>query len=260
MTLFEILVQNFLLLLALFSACWVYCSWRSDVSFVDLLWGPAFAIVGIATYLRTPASERAWLLLLIVTVWGVRLGGYLTWRKWGKEEDFRYQEMRRKHGVRFALVSLFTVFLLQAILAWIISLPVQVGIFQVAEIGWIAWLGTCIWLLGLAFESIGDFQLARFKLDPANQGKVLDSGLWRYTRHPNYFGDFVVWWGIYLVAFEAETGWWTVLGPVLMSVLLIRISGVSLLEKSLKNRIEGYQDYLQSTSSFFPWPPQRGAS
>jgi steroid 5-alpha reductase family enzyme len=184
---------------------------------------------------------------------------YLARRNLGKGEDSRYAEMRRRHGERWPLRSLVVVFWLQGALMWVVSLPVQVGMSDAtpAGLGALDWIGTALWGVGFAFESVGDLQLARFKDDPANRGRVMDRGLWRCTRHPNYLGDFCVWWGIWLVALATGSAWWTVAGPALMSVLLIRVSGAALLERSLVRRREGYADYVARTSAFFPWPPRR---
>ena len=167
--------------------------------------------------------------------------------------------MRRRYGARFPLVSLGLVFGLQALLMWIVSLPVQVAQVQDTPSGLTALdvLGATLWAVGLAFESIGDAQLARFKRDPANADRVMDRGLWRFTRHPNYFGDFLVWWGIYAIALATGDAWWTVIGPVVMSVLLLRVSGVTLLERSLRKRRPGYEEYARRTSAFVPRPPRR---
>jgi steroid 5-alpha reductase family enzyme len=196
------------------------------------------------------------LLLAMVSLWGVRLGGHLTWRNWGKEEDSRYASMREKHGSKFPIVSLFTVFGLQGLLIWLIGLPLQVGIAR--DQAWPAAVvvGLILWIVGFLFESVGDFQLARFKSNPANKGQVMNRGLWRYTRHPNYFGDFLVWWGFYLVAAQPSSWWYTIIGPLLMSFLLLRVSGVRLLESSLRSRVEGYEEYVRRTSAFFPMPPK----
>jgi steroid 5-alpha reductase family enzyme len=164
--------------------------------------------------------------------------------------------MRERHGRRFPLVSLVTVFGLQGLLMWAVSLPVQAGQLGTAPIGWLDAVGVAIWGVGLFFETVGDFQLARFKADPANRGKVMDGGLWRYTRHPNYFGDFMVWWGIYLVA-VAGGAWWTVVGPLVMTALLVRYSGAGLLEKTITRRRPEYAEYIRRTSGFFPLPPRR---
>jgi steroid 5-alpha reductase family enzyme len=155
---------------------------------------------------------------------------------------------------------LFTVFGLQGALMWIISLPIQVGISQDQDWHPARAIGLLLWIAGLFFETVGDFQLARFKADPQNQGRVMNRGLWRYTRHPNYFGDFLVWWGFYFVAAESGSWWWTIIGPLLMSFLLIRVSGVRLLESSLRSRVAGYEDYVRDTSAFFPLPPKQSSS
>jgi steroid 5-alpha reductase family enzyme len=186
------------------------------------------------------------------------LAGYLAWRNHGKPEDYRYRAMRDAYGERFRWISLFLVFGLQGAIMWIVAMPIQTGQSSAAPWRWLDGLGVLIWTVGFLFETVGDLQLARFKSDPANRGQVMDRGLWRYTRHPNYFGDFLVWWGLYLIA-TAGGVWWTVFSPALMSVLLVRVSGVALLEKSLKSRTAGYDAYVRRASSFFPWPPKKGA-
>jgi steroid 5-alpha reductase family enzyme len=202
-------------------------------------------------------DARQWLLVAMVTVWGLRLSIYLTWRNQGKGEDYRYVAMRRRWGARFWWVSLLTVFALQGVLMWIVSLGVQLG--QVPDtpgLGVLSGIGVAVWAVGLAFEAIGDAQLARFKGNPENAGRVMDRGLWRYTRHPNYFGDACVWWGIALVAAESGLGSFGLIGALVMTVFLRRVSGVTLLEKSLKKRREGYEDYITRTSPFVPRPPK----
>ena len=248
---------------------WLVSLARRDASIVDIFWGPGFVLIAWAVYAWTAAHDlpaggeaRRLLLASLVTVWGLRLGGYLAKRNLGKGEDYRYVEMRRAAGERFWIVSLFKVFLLQAALMWIVSLPVQAGQLPSTPdgIGPLAVAGAAVWAAGLFFEAVGDWQLARFKADPANKGKVMDRGLWRYTRHPNYFGDFMVWWGIYLVALEGHGAWWSFVGPLLMSFLLLQGSGVALLEKTIGSRRPGYEDYVRRTSAFFPWPPRGGRS
>ncbi len=236
---------------------WLLGTALHDVSIVDVFWGLGFALVAHwarATTAGCPA--RAWLVTLLVTAWGVRLGAYLCWRNWGGGEDYRYQAMRRHYGDRFWLVSLVVVFGLQGVLMWVVSLPVQIAVAAPAPtaLGPLDALGTVLVLVGLAFESIGDWQLARFKADPASRGQVMDRGLWHYTRHPNYFGDAVVWWGLF--CFGLATGHaWTAIGPLVMTYLLTRLSGVPLLEKKLGKTRPGYADYVARTSSFVPWPP-----
>jgi steroid 5-alpha reductase family enzyme len=244
---------------ALMLATWLLSLALRNASIVDIVWGAGFVLVAWvvrATVDGNPA--RQWLLVAMTTLWGLRLAGYLWWRNHGKGEDFRYRAMRKRWGPRFPVISLATVFLFQGVMMWIVSLPVQLGqADDTPDLGWLAALGVLVWLIGLAFETIGDAQLARFKADPANAGTVMDRGLWRYTRHPNYFGDACVWWGIALVAAETGTGAWGLLGALLMTVLLRRVSGVTLLEKSLTKRREGYADYVARTSPFVPRPPRR---
>ncbi len=238
---------------------WIVSGLIKDASIVDLIWGLGFVLVAWAVVVATsPIGSRGWLLAVLTTIWGLRLSAYLTWRNLGKGEDYRYQAMRRQHGDRFFLMSLGTVFGLQGLLMWIVSLPVQAGIAggdPGMALSPLDGLGAALWLLGLSFETIGDWQLARFKANPANKGKVMDRGLWRYTRHPNYFGDFCVWWGLFLVA-AAGGDWWTVLGPLVMSALLIRYSGAGLLEKTIGTRRPGYEEYARRTNAFFPGPPE----
>ena len=253
------MAANFFALLVATSALWLVSLWRRDASIVDPFWGLAFVMVAcLSLWLTGQQSIRAIILCALVSVWGSRLAVYLTWRNWGKPEDYRYQAMRLRWGDRFPLVSLATVFLLQGSLAWMISWPVQVGIARAGNWSVAASCGVVLCIVGLLFESIGDYQLARFKANPANRGQVMNGGLWRYTRHPNYFGDFLVWWGFYLVGAESRSWWWTIAGPVLMTVLLVRVSGVRLLESSLKSRVAGYEAYVKQTSPFFPWPPRKG--
>jgi len=228
-----------------------------DASIVDLIWGLGFVLVAWVTAITVSPGARGWALIAMVTLWGLRLSIYLGWRNLGKGEDFRYQAMRKQHGTKFPLISLVTVFGLQGILMWIVSLPVQRGVGGDTTIGLLAAFGLASWAIGVMFETAGDLQLARFKRDPANAGKVMDRGLWRYTRHPNYFGDFMVWWGIYLVALDADWSlWWTAVGPVAMTILLMRVSGAGLLEKTITSRRPGYAEYQRRTNAFFPGLPK----
>ncbi len=241
-------------------ATWLLSLARTDASLVDIVWGSAFVLVAAVVVLVGDGAEvRRALLFAMVAIWGLRLSTYLAWRNLGHGEDYRYQAMRKKYGDRFPLVSLVVVFGLQAVLVFVVSLPVQLAATaaQPAGLGPLAVIGVVLWLLGVSFETIGDAQLARFKANSANQGLVMDQGLWRYTRHPNYFGDFCVWWGIFAVAAETGPGRWGVIGPLVMSFLLLRVSGVVMLEKTIGKRRPGYADYVAITSSFFPRPPKR---
>jgi len=245
---------------ALFFALWLVSLALRDASIVDVFWGLAFVGIAATAWAVTPApSARATLALALVALWGGRLAAYLAWRNWGQGEDFRYQAMRRHHGARFPWVSLYTVFGLQAALAWIVSLPVQAAIASPgpAGLGALDAVGVALFAIGLGFETVGDLQLARFKADPANRGKVMDRGLWAWTRHPNYFGDAVVWWGLFALACATPGGWITALGPALMTFLLLRVSGVALLERSIRKRRPDYEAYVRRTSAFFPRPPKR---
>ncbi len=236
-------------------ALWLLSLKLHDSSLIDLFWGPAFAVVLWPEVLQHGAPPRALLVAGLVTLWGVRLGAYLAWRNLGHGEDKRYTAMRAKHGAAWWWRSLFIVFGLQGVLVWVVSLPVRaVATAPMSDWGLSDVLGTTLVLTGVLFESLGDLQLARFKADPANKGKIMDRGLWRYTRHPNYFGDFVTWWGFGV--FGLATGaWWTLLGPVVMSVLLTKVSGKDLLEQGMRGR-PGYDDYLRRTSGFIPLPPK----
>jgi len=199
---------------------------------------------------------RALLVLTLVTVWALRLSIHITWRNKGHGEDPRYQAIRDRNEPNFSIKSLYLVFGLQAVLAWIISLPTLGAILSRRPLTVLDAAGVALWLLGVTFEAGGDWQLARFKALPENRGRVMDRGFWRYTRHPNYFGDFCVWWGLYLIA-AGSGAWWSLVGPLLMSVLLMRVSGVTLLEKDIAERRPGYVDYRRRTNAFFPGPPKR---
>lgn len=256
---FVTLLVNLIVILGIMLMLWLISLKLRDVSIVDPFWGTGFAIVAFVSWgLNAPLGSREILIVTLITIWGLRLSGYLLWRNWGHDEDARYAQMRAKHGDRFWWVSLLTVFGLQAVLLWFIAWPVQVVIAarSSAPLGPLDLLGVALWGLGIFFEAVGDWQLARFKMLPENRGKVMDRGLWRYTRHPNYFGDFCVWWGIFLIA-AAGGAYWTVASPILMAFLLLRVSGVSLLEQSITERRPEYADYQARTNAFFPGPPKR---
>ena len=234
-----------------------------NASIVDPIWSLGFVVVGWVSFAVAHSQVdalRTGVLLAFVTIWGVRLSLHLFTRNVGHGEDYRYKAMRKKHGSKFWLVSLGTVFVFQGVLMWIVSLPLQFGIGTAGKAtGWVVVLvvGAAVWVLGFAFESIGDAQLRAFKSDPASAGQVMDRGLWRYTRHPNYFGDACVWWGIGVVALGAGGwAWLGLIGPIVMTTLLRRVSGVTLLEKSLVKRRPGYVDYVRRTSPFIPRRPR----
>jgi steroid 5-alpha reductase family enzyme len=245
------------------------CTWllslvRRNVAIVDSLWSLMFVLAAWTYAVQASAwGPRALLVLALVTVWALRLSVYITVRNWGHGEDRRYQAIRARNQPHFQIKSLYLIFAFQALLAWIISLPLLGAILNSGaaasahsnSLGVLDMAGTALWLVGFSFEAGGDWQLARFKADPANRGKVMDRGFWRYTRHPNYFGDFSVWWGLYLIAAGAGA-WWSIIGPIGMSVLLMRVSGVTLLEKDIGERRPQYADYIRRTNAFFPGPPR----
>lgn len=227
-----------------------------DASIVDPFWGPGFLLVTASWVLAAgPVSPRAVLVLVLVGAWAARLGVHLLGRNRREGEDPRYAAWREEHGDAFWWVSLFKIFWLQAAILWVVALPLLVSVVSRAPMG--AWevVGALVFLAGFLTEAVADLQLRRFRQDPANRGRVLDTGLWRYSRHPNYFGDAVLWWGLWLVAVGAG-GWWTVFSPVLMTFLLLKVSGVTLLEKDMEDRRPEYAEYVRRTSAFVPLPPK----
>jgi len=243
-------------LLAAAVLTWAISVPRRNVTIVDTLW-PLLFVIAAFVYAAAAAGTgpRATLLLVLVSLWGLRLAAYLAWRNRGHEEDRRYRDIRRRNEPGFTRKSLYLIFGFQALLAWVISLPLAGGIAAGAPLGPLDWVGVALWAVGLVFEAGGDWQLARFKSDPANAGRVMDRGLWRYTRHPNYFGDFCVWWGFFLIALSGGA-WWSVAGPMIMSFLLLRFSGVTLLEKDIGERRPAYAEYVRRTNAFFPGRPR----
>ena len=255
----DVLATSALVILVVVAGTWIVSLVLTDASIIDIVWGAGFVLVAVASDLVGDGDgQRSTLLVVLVAIWGIRLTVYLWWRNHGSGEDPRYQAMRRRAGDSFATRSLVTVFLLQGALMWTVSLPVQLAMTPTDPegVGILAVIGVVVWGIGLFFESVGDAQLARFRADPDNAGRVMDKGLWRYTRHPNYFGDFCVWWGIFLVAAETTDARFGVIGPIVMTVLLLRVSGVALLERSITRRRPDYEAYAARTSSFFPRPPR----
>ena len=245
------------ILLAVAAVTWVVSLAQRNVTIVDTLWPLLFILAALTYAARAPqAGPRTWIVVALVSIWGLRLGAYLTWRNHGKPEDHRYQAIRRRNEPGFALKSLYLIFGFQALLAAIISVPLLGAINSRTPTGWLDCAGIALWAVGFVFEAGGDWQLGRFKANAANAGRVMDSGLWRYTRHPNYFGDFCVWWAYYLLAVSAG-GAWSVVGPAVMTFLLLRVSGVALLEKDIGERRPEYADYVRRTNAFFPGPRRR---
>jgi steroid 5-alpha reductase family enzyme len=236
-------------------AAWALATARRNVGLVDIFW-PLFFLAAAAVYARGGLDPRGIVVLALAALWGLRLSGYLAWRNWNAEEDRRYREIRARNQPRFALKSLYLVFGLQALLAWLVSAPLYAALTGGRELAILDGLGVVLVLFGIGFETLADWQLARFKSEPRNAGKVMDRGLWRYTRHPNYFGECCVWWGFWLIA-AAAGGAWTVFAPILMTFLLLRVSGVTLLEKDIGERRPGYREYAQRTNAFLPGPQRQ---
>lgn len=228
---------------------------------VDVAWGLGFVAIALTAFLVGHGdSGRSWLGLLLTAVWGLRLAGHIYRRSRGKGEDPRYEELlARAPGSRTAF-AVQRIYLTQGAVMWFVSLPVQVAMVEPGALGPLAWVGVGVWAVGLFLEMVGDWQLEQFRADPANRGKVLDTGLWRYTRHPNYFGDACVWWGLSLIAFDAWPGILFVLSPVFMTWNLAKGTGAALLEKDIGHRRPEYAAYVRRTSGFLPMPPRRGAS
>lgn len=247
----DLWLQVLAVLTAFAAAGWLVSLVKKDVSIVDSMWSIMFLLAAVVYVDFESLSDRAVLLLALVALWSIRLSVYITWRNWDEGEDFRYQEIRQRNEPNFAFKSLYIVFVLQAALAWLISLPLMAAASTAAPLGWLDAAGVALFVLGFFFEALGDYQLSRFKSDPENQDKVLNTGLWALTRHPNYFGDFCIWWGFFLMA-AATGGWWSVIGPVLMSILLLKVSGVALLERDITERRPKYADYIRQTNAFFP--------
>ncbi len=237
---------------------WLLSLKLKDASIVDIFWGLGFAMVAVTTYLATDGfAGRKQLITALTIIWGVRLAWHIGSRNIGKGEDYRYRAMRKKLGARFPLISLFSVFLLQGALMWLISLPLQAAQIPAQPDRLTVWdyAGLLVWIAGFLFEAVGDLQLRRFKSNPANKGKLMDQGLWAFTRHPNYFGDALLWWGFYLIACAAGA-WWTVFSPALMTFLLLKVSGVAMLERSLTKTKPEYEAYARRTNAFLPWFPK----
>lgn len=256
------LAINALVLIAFFLTAWLICLKLRDVTPVDSLWAFGMVVLAIASFVQAGGlHERKLLLLGLCGAWGLRLGGYMLWRWRTHGTDRRYVSMLGKAEARrgwgFAKASLLLVFATQMPLLFIVALPVQLGQADAAPgLGTLAWIGAGLAVFGILFETIGDAQLVRFRRDPANAGQVMHSGLWRYTRHPNYFGDACTWWGLYLIAAETWTGIWALPGPLLLTWTLMKWSGAPTVEGRMHKTRPGYAEYVRRTSGFVPWWPR----
>jgi steroid 5-alpha reductase family enzyme len=233
---------------------WLVSLALKNSSIVDIFWGTGFVIVTWAAFVLTPEgfTMRKWLLNMLVTIWGLRLSLHILTRNWGNPEDFRYQVWRKEAGAAWWWRSFFKVFFLQGFILWTVATPLLAA--QISALPdyliWLDYMAVPIWLIGFTFEAAGDWQLAYFRANPANKGKVLDNGVWRYSRHPNYFGDAAQWWAYYLIALAAS-GWWTIFSPILMTTLLLRVSGVTMLQKTSRKRNQGTKRTLKRPAYLF---------
>jgi steroid 5-alpha reductase family enzyme len=254
MSTFHIWLHSLPVLVILGLVAWGISTARRNVGLVDIFWSLFYLGASISYVITVPLlGERAGVVLALVTLWALRLALYLALRNWSAPEDHRYRAIRERNEPGFVWKSLYLVFALQVLLAWLITAPLAAAIASTSPLNAVDVLAAALVIGGTIFEAVGDMQLSRFKADPTHAGKVMDQGLWRYTRHPNYFGEFCVSWGFYLFALAAGT-WWTIFAPLLMSVLLLRVSGVTLLEKDIAERRPGYREYVSRTNAFFPGP------
>ena len=245
-------------ILVMMAFLWLVSLLLKHASIIDIFWGIGFIVTAWLAFTLTPQGylPRKLLIGTLVTLWGFRLAIHIGLRNLGKPEDFRYAKWRADHGARWWWLSFIQVFLLQGFLMWVISVPILAGMTSgfPAILTPLDWLGALLWAFGLFFEAVGDAQLMVFKANPANKGKVFTRGLWKYTRHPNYFGEALVWWGFYLIAFAAGR-WWTIFSPLLMTYLLLKVSGVAMLERTMRQKPD-FEEYKRRTSAFFPWFPK----
>lgn len=250
-----IIINPLLANLCLMALFWLLSLYRRNAGVVDLGWPLMFVMAAWIWFPAAAGGAGHWLVLGLVTLWGLRLHLHLYWRNLGQPEDRRYRAIRANNGAGFWWKSLFIVFALQGVLAWLASWVIYGALAGGGSAGVLVIAGTAVAVGGLVMEAVADWQLARFKSDPNNAGRVLQSGLWRYSRHPNYFGECCFWWGIFLFALAAGA-WWSLLSPVLMTVLLLKVSGVSLLEKDIGERRPAYRYYVQTTPAFIPGRPR----
>ena len=260
---FTAMIWNLVAVFIMMMIGWLISLRYRNVTIVDSLWGLGFVLIAwITFFLSQGFLGRRLLIVTLVSLWGIRLSIFLTRRNWGAGEDPRYGEWRKKSGERFWLISLFKVFLLQAIFLWVISLVLQFGQLSPTpnRFIWLDMLGFFVWGAGFLFEAVGDWQLARFKANPATKGQVMDQGLWAYTRHPNYFGEFLIWWGLFLITLSTPNSWWTIICPLIVTAVLLKMTGIPLTESTIVKSRPGYKDYIKRTSAFVPWFPRKEIS
>jgi steroid 5-alpha reductase family enzyme len=248
-------LESIIVLFIYFNIFFLIGQYKKNNAVVDIAWGLGFVLVAWFTFMLSSMTIINYVITIIVSLWGLRLGYYLFKRNWNKAEDYRYVEMR-KSWLKYPLLQAYLkVYMLQMLLMYIISLSIIFINNSNSNLGLLAYLGIFVWIIGYFFEVVGDYQLKKFVSNPLNKGHIMKTGLWKYTRHPNYFGEAVMWWGIYLLALNAG-GYLTIISPLLINFLLVFVSGVPLLEKKYKDNIE-FQEYAKVTSIFIPMPPKR---
>lgn len=251
-------LETFIVLLIFFFTMFIIGQILKDNSIVDIGWGLGFVLSAVYIFFRNQESgTKGVIITIVIVIWGMRLAYHIGKRKIGKPEDFRYVNMRKKWGDKFVLIKAFlNVYFLQLVIQFIVMLPVIYGNSTSQNLSWFNYIGVVLWIIGFFFESYGDYQLKQFKKKPENKGKLMDKGLWSLTRHPNYFGDSAMWFGIFFIAITNISSIWIVIGPSLMTYLLVFVSGVKMLEKKYKNR-EDYEAYKKRTNAFIPWFPKK---
>lgn len=253
----EILTHVSIIIFIYVSLIFIIAWILKDNGIMDIAWGIGFLIITWYSYTNIGEPDaRKFLVFILVILWGVRLSGYIFIRNLGRDEDFRYRNWREKWGQWAALRSYFQVFLLQGFLMLVFATPIIfIQVLSSMPINMIDILGTAVWTVGWLFESVADYQMYRFKNRSKTDKQVMDQGLWKYSRHPNYFGESLCWWGIWLIAFSVPYGWITVISPILLTYFLVRVSGIPMLEKKYQQN-EAYQEYVEKTYAFFPGPPK----
>ncbi len=250
----ELYIQGLYPILLIAGIAWVFSTFKRDVGTVDTIW-PLMFLLSASVYVLgvDVIGARALLVYLLLAIWALRLAVFLTWRHRAAVEDGRYRYLRDKYSPHFTLKSLFVVFGVQALLAWTVSLPLLAAMSGSQRLTLFDNLALVLWGVGLFYEAVADFQLARFKAQAHSNQGVLQHGLWRYSRHPNYFGEACVWWAFYLFTIPAGY-WWTIVSPIVMTLLLLKVSGVALQEKTITERRPEYKRYQETTNAFFPGP------
>ena len=259
--LFDTYLHLFSITFLFATLCFVISVWRKRNDIADVAWGMGFVLVSVVSFLQQPLRfDRGFLATALVTLWAVRLSAHIYSRNRKRSEDYRYKAWREAWGKTFYWRSFLQVYLLQGCLMLCVVSPVIIiNVFRGGTLTIVDSLGVLIWLTGFIFETVGDWQLHRFSQNPANTGKIIQSGLWRYSRHPNYFGEVTQWWGLWVITLSVPFGFWGLLGPATITFLILKVSGIPMLEKKYEQHPE-FLNYKQMTNAFFPWWPKKKIS